>query len=430
MASAKLGVGVLGCGTVGGGVVKLLVSEQDHLQRKTGVAIELRMAADLDPGRRAATGLPPDRLTADAGAVLKDPEIGVVVEVIGGVTPARSFIETALAAGKHVVTANKELIAKHGPQLFALARKHGATLHFEASSCGAIPVINAFGQSLAANRFEKLLGIVNGTTNFILTKMHRDGAEFADVLEEAQRLGYAEADPSADVDGHDAAYKLSILAAMAFDSHFDYREIHTEGIRKISARDIAIAKAWGYVIKLLAIGATHADGRVELRVHPVMVPEDHPLAAVSDSFNAVFARGNYVGEVMFYGRGAGQLPTASAIVGDIIDLAMHQAGGGTSPRMNFGTQTKAVVPMGEVKTQCYLRLDVKDRPGVLAAIAKLFGDCGVSISAVTQEEAKSESVELVIFTHEVSEAAFQKAVGQIAKLDVVAGVRSIIRTHV
>jgi homoserine dehydrogenase len=430
MASAKLGVGVIGCGTVGGGVVKLLVSEKEHLARKTGVSIELRMAADLDPAKRAATGLPADRLAADAAAVLEDPEIGVVVEVIGGVTPAQAFIESALVRGKHVVTANKELIAKQGPALFALARQHGVTLHFEASSCGGIPVIHAFGQSLAANRFEKILGIVNGTTNFILTKMHREGAEFATVLAEAQRLGYAEADPSADVDGHDAAYKLSILAAMAFDSHFDFRAIHTEGIRNISARDIAIAKDYGFVIKLLAIGAAHGDGRVELRVHPVLVPKEHPLAAVSDTFNAVFARGNYVGDVMFYGRGAGQLPTASAIVGDIIDLAMHQVRGGTSPRMNFGTLAKGVVPMGEVKTQYYLRLDVKDRPGVLAAIAKIFGDCGVSISAVTQEEGTSESVELVIFTHEVTEAAFQKAVGGIAQLDVVVGVRAIIRAQV
>jgi len=430
MASAKLGVGVIGCGTVGGGVVRLLVSERDHLLRKTGVAVELCRAADLDPEKRAATGLPASLLSADAAAVLTDPEIGVVVEVIGGVKPAKSFVETALGSGKHVVTANKELIAKHGPELFTLARQHGVTLHFEASACGGIPVIHAFGQSLAANRFERILGIVNGTTNFILTKMHREGAEFADVLAEAQRLGYAEADPSADVDGHDAAYKLAILAAMAFDSQFDYRAIHTEGIRRISARDIAIAKDYGYVIKLLAIGAAHGDGRVELRVHPVLVPKAHPLAAVSDAFNAVFARGNYVGDVMFYGRGAGQLPTASAIVGDIIDLAMHQRDGGTSPRMNFGTQTKAVVPMGEVKTQYYLRLDVKDRPGVLAAIAKIFGDCGVSISAVTQQEATGESVELVIFTHEVIEADFQKAVTAIGKLAVVVAVRSLIRAHV
>jgi homoserine dehydrogenase len=428
MSSTTLGVGVIGCGTVGGGVVKLLAAEAEHLRRRTGVAIKLCKAADLDPAKRAATGLPASLLTADAAEVLGDPAIQVVVEVIGGTKPAQSLVESALKAGKHVVTANKELIAKRGPELLALARKHGVTLHFEASSCGGIPVIHALGQSLAANRFQKLLGIVNGTTNFILTKMHREGAEFADVLAEAQRKGYAEADPSADVDGHDAVYKLSILAAMAFDSHFDYRQIHTEGIRSITARDIAIAKVYGYVIKLLAMGVAHDDDRVELRVHPVMVPSGHPLAAVSDSFNAVFARGNYVGDVMFYGRGAGQLPTASAIVGDIIDLAMHQSGGGTSPRMNFGLATKPIVPMGEVTSRFYLRLDVTDRPGVLAAIAKIFGDCGVSISAVTQEEATGDAVELVIFTHEVAESALQKAVSGIGKLDVVAGVRSLIRT--
>jgi homoserine dehydrogenase len=429
MASANLGVGIIGCGTVGGGVVKLLVSQKEHLLRKTGVTIELRKAADLDPAKRASTGLADHLLSADAGAVLDDPSIGVVVEVIGGTKPAQQFIEKALTSGKHVVTANKELIAKKGPELFALARKHNVTLHFEASSCGGIPVIHAFGQSLAANRFEQLLGIVNGTTNFILTKMYQEGAEYADVLAEAQRLGYAEADPTADVDGHDAAYKLSILASMAFDSTVDYREIHTEGIRSITGRDIAIAKSYGYVIKLLAIGVAHDDDRVELRVHPVMLPKRHPLGAVNDSFNAVFARGNFVGDVMFYGRGAGELPTASAIVGDIIDLAMHQLKGGTSPRMNFGSQKKAVVPMGEVKTQFYLRLDVKDQPGVLASITKVFGDCGVSISAVTQKEATGESVELVIFTHEVAESDFQRAVTGIRSLPVVVGVRSLIRTQ-
>jgi homoserine dehydrogenase len=383
----------------------------------------------LDPAKRASTGLPDHLLSADAAAVLDDPSIGVVVEVIGGTKPAQVFIEKALTSGKHVVTANKELIAKKGPELFAVARKHNVTLHFEASSCGGIPVIHAFGQSLAANRFEQLLGIVNGTTNFILTKMYQEGAEYTDVLTEAQRLGYAEADPTADVDGHDAAYKLSILASMAFDSTVDYREIHTEGIRAITARDIAIAKSYGYVIKLLAIGVAHDDDRIELRVHPVMLPRRHPLGAVNDSFNAVFARGNFVGDVMFYGRGAGQLPTASAIVGDIIDLAMHQLKGGTSPRMNFGAQKKAVVPMGEVKTQFYLRLDVKDQPGVLASITKVFGDCGVSISAVTQKEATGESVELVIFTHEVAESDFQRAVTGLRSLPVVVGVRSLIRTQ-
>jgi homoserine dehydrogenase len=414
---------------VGGGVVRLLRSEAEHLRRKTGVAIELRKAADMDPAKRAATLLPESLLSADAQDVLADASIQVVVEVIGGTRPAGLFVESALKSGKHVVTANKELIAKRGPELFALARQHGVTLHFEASSCGGIPVIHALGQSLAANRFQTILGIVNGTTNFILTKMYQGGAEFADALAEAQRLGYAEADPTADVDGHDAAYKLSILAAMAFDSNFDYRAIHTEGIRNIGARDIAIAKHHGYVIKLLAIGVARSDDEVELRVHPVMIPSVHPLAAVNDSFNAVFVHGNYVGDVMFYGRGAGQLPTASAIVGDIIDLAMHQCRGGTSPRMNFGLLAKTIAPMGEVKSQFYLRLDVADRPGVLAAITRIFGDCGVSISAVTQEEATGEAVELVIFTHEVLESAFQRAVAEIRKLDVVVGVRSLIRAQ-
>lgn len=427
MATGKLGVGVIGCGTVGGGVVKLLKEEADHLRRKTGVAIELRKAADLDPAKRAATGLPPELLTTDAQELFRDPSIGVVVEVIGGTKPAEGFIRAALEAGKHVVTANKELIAKKGPELLALARQKNVTLHFEASSCGGIPVINALGQSLAANRFQRLYGIVNGTTNFILTKMHRDGAEFADVLSEAQRLGYAEADPTADVDGHDAAYKLAILAALAFNTDVDYREIHTEGIRSISARDIELAKEYGYVIKLLAIGVEHGDQRVELRVHPVMIRHDHPLAAVNDSFNAVFASGNFVGDVMFYGRGAGQLPTASAIVGDIIDLAMHHPQGGVSARMNFGADKKSVVPMGEVVSKFYLRLEVKDRPGVLAAIAGVFGECEVSISGVKQKEATGADAELVILTHAVRESAMQKAVAEMRKLDVVLGVRSVLR---
>jgi homoserine dehydrogenase len=427
MASVSLGVGLIGCGTVGGGVIKLLQHEKDHLLRKTGVAIELRKAADIDAEKRKATGLPETQLTADARELMSDPQIGVIVEVIGGTKAAFPLIQAALMAGKHVVTANKELIAKQGAELFALARTHNVTLHFEASACGGIPVIHALGMSLAANRFERLYGIVNGTTNFILTKMHREGAEFSDVLAEAQRLGYAEADPTADVEGHDAAYKLAILASLAFDSTFDYREIHTEGIRSVTARDILIAKDYGYVIKLLAIGIQHKDESVELRVHPVMVPARHPIAAVNDAFNAVFLRGNFVGDVMLYGRGAGELPTASAIVSDIVDLAVHHPNGGISPRMNFGSRKKPVVPMGAVKTQFYLRLDVRDRPGVLATIAKIFGDCAVSIRGVTQKEPAGETVELVIFTHEVLESSFQKAVAEIRSLEVVAGVRSLIR---
>jgi homoserine dehydrogenase len=427
MATGKFGVGVIGCGTVGGGVVKLLVEEAESLRRKTGVEVVLRKAADIDPAKRQSTGLPPSQLTENAQELLDDPEVRVVVEVIGGVKAAYSLVKAALEAGKHVVTANKELLAKKGPELLALARQKNVTLHFEASACGGIPVIAAVGQSLAVNRFERLYGIVNGTTNFILTKMHREGAEFDHVLREAQALGYAEADPTADVDGHDATYKLAILAALAFNTTVDYQEIHTEGIRGVSARDIELAKEYGYVIKLLAIAIAHSESSIELRVHPMMIRHDHPLAAVNDSFNAVFAHGNYVGDVMFYGRGAGQLPTASAILGDIIDLAMHHPHGGVSARMNFGARKKSVVPMGEVQSKFYLRLEVRDRPGVLASIARIFGECEVSIAGVKQKEATGREAELVILTHEVRESAMQKAVAEIGKLDVVLGVRSLLR---
>ena len=427
MATGKFGVGVIGCGTVGGGVVKLLVEEAESLRRKTGVEVVLRKAADIDPVKRQSTGLPASQLTENAQELLDDPEVRVVVEVIGGVKAAYSLVKAALEAGKHVVTANKELLAKKGPELLALARQKNVTLHFEASACGGIPVIAAVGQSLAVNRFERLYGIVNGTTNFILTKMHREGAEFAHVLREAQALGYAEADPTADVDGHDATYKLAILAALAFNTTVDYQEIHTEGIRGVSARDIELAKEYGYVIKLLAIAIAHSESSIELRVHPMMIRHDHPLAAVNDSFNAVFAHGNYVGDVMFYGRGAGQLPTASAILGDIIDLAMHHPQGGVSARMNFGARKKSVVPMGEVQSKFYLRLEVRDRPGVLASIARIFGECEVSIAGVKQKEATGREAELVILTHEVRESAMQKAVAEIGKLDVVLGVRSLLR---
>ncbi len=427
MATGKFGVGVIGCGTVGGGVVKLLVSEAENLRRKTGVEVVLCKAADIDPAKRQSTGLPASQLTENAQDLLDDPEVRVVVEVIGGVKAAYTLVKKALEAGKHVVTANKELLAKKGPELLALARQKNVTLHFEASACGGIPVIHALGQSLAVNRFERLYGIVNGTTNFILTKMHREGAEFDQVLREAQALGYAEADPTADVDGHDATYKLAILASLAFNTAVDYQEIHTEGIRGISARDIELAKEYGYVIKLLAIGIAHSEDSVELRVHPMMIRHDHPLAAVNDSFNGVFARGNHVGDVMFYGRGAGQMPTASAILGDIIDIAMHHAQGGVSGRMNFGSRKKKVIPMGEVQSKFYLRLEVRDRPGVLASIARVFGECEVSIAGVKQKEATGKEAELVILTHEVRESAMQKAVAEVGKLDVVLGVRSMLR---
>ncbi len=423
----KLQVGVIGCGTVGAGVVKILTGLAKELEQKAGIEIILKKAADKDPVKRKALNVSKDILTEDADVVLKDPQIKVVVEVIGGVNPAKKFIEAALNSGKHVVTANKELIAKHGQELFALARKNKVSLFFEASACGGIPIIRALTDSLAGNKIKKIVGIVNGTTNFILTKMLHEGAEFTEVLAEAQRLGFAEADPTADIDGHDAAYKLAILGTLSFNSFFDYKQIYTEGIRNISARDIAIAEEHGSVIKLLAIGVEHDNKSVELRVHPVMLKKDHPLAAVNHSFNAVFVEGSNIGEAMFYGKGAGQLPTASAIVGDIVDLARHYPQGGTSPSLNFGLEKKKILPMGEINSKYFLRLTVKDQPGVLAAISKIFGDNEVSIKAVQQKEALGVSAELIIITHTVQESAMQKAVAELKKLKTVDKICSLIR---
>lgn len=424
-----LKIGVIGSGTVGSGVIKLL-SDSQHISRKAGVEIQLVKIAEKDKKRWKQFKLPQAIFTDNADILLNDPEINVVVEVIGGVNPAKKFIETALHNKKHVVTANKELIAKHGRQLFTLAKINGVTIHFEASAGGGIPIIHALTQSLAANKFEKLYGIVNGTTNYILTKMHKENAEFNEVLKEAQGLGYAEADPTADVDGHDAAYKLSILGMIAFNSYFDYRQIYTEGIRNISRRDIEIAKEYGYVIKLLAIGIEHDQKNVELRVHPVMIRKEHPLAAVNDSYNAVFVQGDSLGESMFYGRGAGQMPTASAIVGDIIDLAMHHAKGGTSPALNFDLHEKKIVPIGNIYSKYFLRLMVKDQPGVLAAIANVFGDSEVSIKAVQQKEASGVEAELIIITHSVKESALQRALREIQKIKTVLKICSLIRADI
>lgn len=427
MKKEVINVGVIGCGTVGSGVVKLLTNNQEHISRKSGIEVVLKKVAERDKKRWKQFKLPEKMFTDNADDLLNDPQIDVVVEVIGGVNPAKKFIETALHNKKHVVTANKELIAKHGRSLFTMAKINNVTLHCEASAGGGIPIIHALTQSLAANKFKKLYGIVNGTTNYILTKMYRENAEFSAVLKEAQELGYAEADPTADVDGHDAAYKLSILGMLAFNSYFDYRDIYTEGIRNISRRDIEIAKEYGYVIKLLATGIEHDNKNVELRVHPVMIRNEHPLAAVNDSFNAVFVQGDHLGDSMFYGRGAGELPTASAIVGDVIDLAMHQPTGGTSPAMNFDLSEKKIIPMGNIISKYFLRLKVKDQPGVLAAISKIFADQEVSIKAVQQKEAIGVEAELVIITHSVKESSMQRAVRDIQKLSTVLSVCSLIR---
>lgn len=427
MTKKQLNIAIFGFGTVGTGVYKALTTNGALIAKRTGRQILVKNIVDLDTTNTKGFTLAPGVLTSDAAAVLADPDIDIVVEVIGGVNPAKKFIEKALTSGKHVVTSNKEVMAKHGHEFLQLARQHKVNINFEASAGGGIPIINALNRALAGNTIKSILGIVNGTTNYILTKMYQENAEFSAVLAEAQKLGYAEADPTNDVDGHDAAYKLSILAGLAFNAHFDYKDIYTEGIRNISAKDIAIAREFGYVIKLLAIGIAHDDTRVELRVHPVMIKTKHPLAAVNDAFNAVFVEGDCVGETMFYGRGAGSLPTASAVVGDIIDIVLTYDLKETNAALNFDFADRKLIPIGEVLSKYFIRLTVQDKPGVLAQISTICGKHNVSLKTVQQKESNGVETELVMITHTVQEAAMQQTIREFKNLDSVIAVNSLIR---
>ncbi len=428
MSGQSFNVGVIGFGTIGTGTVKVLLKDQDILEQRAGRKIVLKTVADISPQKKDGIDYSKFTLVDDASKIINDPSIDLVVEVIGGVTHAKKYIEEAIKNKKHVVTANKELIAKHGKELIAMAKEAGVNLFYEASSGGGIPIINALTSSLAANSYKKIYGILNGTTNYILSKMTAEGAEFEDVLKEAQSLGYAEADPSSDVDGHDVAYKLTILSSIAFDCYFNHESIYREGIRSISFRDIAAAKQYGYVIKLLAIGIAQSDSKVELRVHPVMIRQSHPLASVNGAFNAVYVEGENVGETMFYGRGAGEMPTASAVVGDIVAIARDAALGKSSTTLDFGKKDKKTISMGEIESMYYLRLMAVDHPGVLASISKVFGDNNVSITNVQQTDPVGEHAEIIIMTHMVKEAQMQRAVKEISALDTVSKVCALIRT--
>ncbi len=426
MAKDSFNVGVIGLGTVGTGVARILLENAENIGRRAGIPIRLARAADLDIARDRGLDFPEGVLVSDAGAVLDDPEIDVVVEVIGGVSPARTFIETALGNGKHVVTSNKEVVAKHGRGFLELARSNGVNLYYEAAVGGGIPIVHALKNCLAANEIEQVFGIMNGTTNYILTKMHEERAEFESVLKEAQELGYAEADPTADVDGYDVAYKLAILAGIAFNAHFSYEDIYFEGIRKISGEDVRIAEEMGYAIKLLAIGIRR-EGGVELRVHPAMIDRHHPLAAIEGSFNAVYVKGNYVNETMFYGPGAGALPTASAVVGDVIDLAMSRGVAGSHPSITTGFNDLPVLPKGDIRSQYSLRLRVKDQLGVLASVGEICRDAKVSLRSVNQHTVSRTEAEIVLVTHTVREEAMQRALAEIRGLETVLEVQNLIR---
>ncbi|HPO03697.1 MAG TPA: homoserine dehydrogenase [Treponemataceae bacterium] len=418
-------IGVIGFGTVGTGVAKILLNDRAMLEERAGCKIVLKRIADLDVSSDRGLALPEGMLIADADAVIGDAEINTVIEVIGGEGAAKKFIEAALKAGKNVITSNKEVIAKHGRAFSELAKAHGCTILYEAAVGGGIPVLHAIRNSLAANRIERVYGIVNGTTNFILSKMTATGADFSATLREAQDLGYAEADPKNDVEGYDATYKLAILSSLAFRCPVDYREIYREGITRITADDIAAAKYFGYTVKILAVGVNREDG-LELRVHPVMVPDEHPLASVHDAFNAIFIRGSSLGDSMLYGRGAGELPTASAVVGDVMNLAFRGTQG-FSHDTDFALAERKVLPISESITSFFVRCVVNDAPGVLASYANIFAKYRVSIHNIRQMDAHDGEATITIITHPTREAEMRAALAEIEALPTVRRVASVIR---
>src|SRR5881296_507497 len=426
-------IGLLGLGTVGAGVAKLLESERAMLEERAGCRLRLAAVADLDV-TRPREGLDITRLpmTTDANRVLGDGQVDIVVELVGGLEPARSFILKALGSGKHVVTANKALLAHHGAEIYEEARRRGVMLGFEASVAGGIPLIRAVKEGLVANRVLSVFGIVNGTCNYILSKMTGEGLDFGVVLKEAQAYGYAEADPTLDIEGLDSAHKLQILVTLAFRTFVDLKDIHTEGITRVTQQDIAYARELGYRVKLLAI-AKAADGGVEVRVHPTMIPAGSPLAAVSGVFNAVFVTGDAVGDLMFYGRGAGQLPTASAVWADTLDIARRIAHGIPALALELPSAGPAALPlspMAEIRCCYYLRVMAQDRPGVLSKVAGILGDNDISIANVIQKgRGTREAVPVVMLTHEALERDMRHALAATDRLPDVAAATTMIRVE-
>ena len=417
-------IGVIGHGTVGAAFVKLVKQQSDTIAARSGVRLEIARVAVRNTAAHAGS-LAADVLTQDADFVVSDPTVDLVVELMGGIDEARGLILKALASGKPVVTANKALIATHGAELFAAADKSGIDLLFEAAVCGGIPLIRPLRESLRGEPIRRVLGIVNGTTNYILTKMSEDGASYADALAGAQQLGYAEADPTADVEGLDAAAKISIIASIAFGANVVAGDVYSEGITKITAADIAIAHRLGYAVKLLAIAELeNSSGSVSVRVHPAMVPHHHPLASVRDAFNAVVVDGEASGSLMFYGRGAGGDPTASSVLGDVIDAAINLNKGAHA---TLGVLTKAkLLPMAQTSCEYLIPLEVADKPGVLHAVTGIFASNNVSIRAAEQDGIGS-GARLVFLTHMASEAAVQACIAQLRNLDVVMHVGALLR---
>ena len=427
-------VALLGCGVVGSEVARNLTTHAGELAQRVGAPLELAGIAVRRLGRAREVDLDPALFTTDAAGLVKD--VDVVVEVIGGIEPARSLLLEGMAAGAAVVTANKALLAEDGPTLYEAASRHGVDLYYEAAVAGAIPLVRPLRESLAGDRVRRVLGIVNGTTNYILDKMHTAGMGFAEALEQAQALGYAEADPTADVEGFDAAAKAAILASIAFHTRVAAADVHREGITGVTAADVASAREMHAVVKLLAIAerGTDADGAesVSVRVHPAMIPETHPLASVREAFNAAFVEAEAAGELMFYGRGAGGQPTASAVLGDLVSVARNRVGGRRGPGESAYADLP-LRPMGAVPTRYHVSLDVDDRPGVLAQVAQVFAEHGVSIETVRQQvrsrDGDDSRAALVVVTHRAPDAALSATVDALAGLDMVASVDSVMRVE-
>lgn len=426
-------VGLLGLGTVGGGTLNVLVKNADEISRRVGNTIQVSHAAAREYDPDTLEGVDKVQISSDAFDVVNDPEVDIVVELIGGYSPARELVLKAIENGKHVVTANKALIALHGNEIFAAAKEHGVTVAYEAAVAGGIPIIKAVREGLGANQIQWVAGIINGTGNFILTEMKDKGRDFADVLKEAQELGYAEADPTFDVEGIDAAHKLTILGSLAFGIDLQFDKCFTEGITKVEQQDVVYAEQLGYRIKHLGI-ARKVDNGIELRVHPTLIPESQLIANVNGVMNAVLVKGDAVGPTLYYGAGAGSLPTASAVVADIIDIArsLEVAPENRVPSLSFQADKLSDAPvmaMEEVVTSYYLRLTAMDKPGVMAEVASILGDAGISIEGIHQKEpsAGETEVPLVLLTHRVQEKHMNDAIAKLEALDSVRGEVTRIR---
>ena len=430
---AVINVGILGLGVVGTGVVAALIDNETSLSHITGRRVNLKSVLVRDKLRTREIELPADLLTTNAQDILDDPDIHVLVEVMGGTDPAENYLRDALSAGKHVVTANKEVMAKSGPELMAIARNNGANLLFEASVGGGIPIVGTMMSELAANDIRSIRSIINGTTNYILTRMAHERTSFLEALGEAQALGYAESDPSNDIEGRDAAYKLTILASLGYRQSFQPTDVYCEGISKLEPQDFRYAEELGYAIKFLAIANLYDDA-VQLRVYPAFVPAEHMLAKVDGVYNAVEINGSLCGQVLFHGMGAGREPTTSAVIGDLIEVIRRAGDSGSPGYVQDGVEVKKLTrlkvrPIGDLQVRYFIRLEVADTPGVLAQIAQVLGDGQISIAAVLQRDTypETKSAEIVIITHPAQEASVQKALEVMARLPQVNRVSNTIR---